>query len=185
MHLSHAWMLQALHFMSVLKLFIIEECEWHWSLTLTIHNVTTITWGPSSPLFCEWPCWCRLQRCGNWPSSRTPWSNHWDSYDLSNCIFIGGMALSLPTLSMITKFCVNADIGEIINDLLESDRFRQWEVITLGTATSFHSWAGHNLGGHSSWLTIDPAGISVSFISSPNCLASVPLLHMVWALNSL
>lgn len=99
--------------------------------------------------------------------------------------FQGGMALSLPTLSMITKFCVNADIGEIINDLLESDRFRQWEVITLGTATSFHSWAGHNLGGHSSWLTIDPAGISVSFISSPNCLASVPLLHMVWALNSL
>lgn len=52
-----------------------------------------------------------------------------------------------------------------------------------GPTTSFHcafiSW-----GGHGSLLLVDP-GVSVSFITSPNCLTCLPLLYMVWALNSL
>lgn len=52
-----------------------------------------------------------------------------------------------------------------------------YRVITLGTAISFHC-VFIPQGGHSSLLLVDP-GVSVSFIISPNCLACLPLLHMV------
>lgn len=56
-------------------------------------------------------------------------------------------------------------------------------VIGLGPTSSFHC-AFLPWGAHSSLLLVDP-GVSVSFITSPNCLTCLPLLYMVWALNSL
>lgn len=56
-------------------------------------------------------------------------------------------------------------------------------VIGLGPITSSHC-AFIPWGGHGSLLLVDP-GVSVSFLTSPNCLTCLPLLYMVWALNSL
>lgn len=50
-------------------------------------------------------------------------------------------------------------------------------VIGLGPTTSFHC-AFIPWGGHSSLLLVDP-GVSVSFITSPNCLTCLPLLYLV------